>query len=74
MSKAAKSFFYSRGTSQYHYRFHHQGRIAENLKDGQGSSGNMSTMKSIDWEKITQPYTSFQQYASRRSVVYGTKG
>ena len=31
-------------------------------------------MKSIDWEKIAQPYTPFQQYASRRSVVYGTKG
>jgi len=32
------------------------------------------TMKGIDWEKIAQPHTPFQQYASRRSVVYGTKG
>ena len=31
-------------------------------------------MKAIDWEKIAQPYTPFQQYASRRSVVYATKG
>lgn len=31
-------------------------------------------MKGIDWEKIAQPYTPFQQYPSRRSVVYGTKG
>ena len=31
-------------------------------------------MKSIDWEKITQPYVPFRQYPSRRSVVYGTKG
>jgi len=31
-------------------------------------------MGGIDWEKIARPYTPFQQYASRRSVVYGTKG
>ncbi|KAF9783460.1 gamma-glutamyltranspeptidase [Thelephora terrestris] len=31
-------------------------------------------MKGIDWKRITQPSTPFQQYASRRSVVYGTKG
>jgi hypothetical protein len=34
----------------------------------------MSTMKGIDWEKIAHPYTPFQKFASRRSVVYGTKG
>ena len=46
----------------------------KSLKISQGSSENTSTTKSIGWEKITQPYVSFQQYPSRRSVVYGTKG
>ncbi|KAF9787192.1 gamma-glutamyltranspeptidase [Thelephora terrestris] len=31
-------------------------------------------VKGIDWEKIAQPRTPFQQYSGRRSVVYGTKG
>ena len=42
--------------------------------DGQVSGKNTSPAKGINWEKITQPYVSFQQYPSRRSVVYGTKG
>ncbi|KAF8634437.1 hypothetical protein AX15_000886 [Amanita polypyramis BW_CC] len=31
-------------------------------------------MSSIDWSKVTQPEPVFQCFASRRSVVYGTKG
>ena len=49
-------------------------KVTEHFSDGQDSSENTSITKSIDWEKITQPYVSFQQYQSRRSVVYGTKG
>jgi hypothetical protein len=28
----------------------------------------------IDWDKVNQPGVVYQQFASRRSVVYGTKG
>lgn len=28
----------------------------------------------IDWSKINNPEQTFQRFASRRSVVYGTKG
>ena len=48
--------------------------VAENLTNGQGSSERTPATNSIDWEKIAQSHTPFQQYASRRSVVYGTKG
>lgn len=29
---------------------------------------------SIDWSKVDHPELVFQRFASRRSVVYGTKG
>lgn len=29
---------------------------------------------SIDWSKVDNPVIAFQQFPSRRSVVYGTKG
>jgi len=72
MLKVARSLSYTSRTSQcFHFGFKATGYFAI---DGQGSGETMSTTKSIDWEKIAQPYTPFQQYASRRSVVYGTKG
>lgn len=34
----------------------------------------MSNPVKIDWSKVNNPEQSFQRFASRRSVVYGTKG
>ncbi|KJA25753.1 hypothetical protein HYPSUDRAFT_37218 [Hypholoma sublateritium FD-334 SS-4] len=34
----------------------------------------MSTPVKLDWSKVSNPEQSFQRFASRRSVVYGTKG
>jgi gamma-glutamyltranspeptidase/glutathione hydrolase len=34
----------------------------------------MPSAMNIKWTKINQPEAVFQQFASRRSVVYGTKG
>ena len=34
----------------------------------------MSSPVKIDWSKVNNPEQSFQRFASRRSVVYGTKG
>lgn len=34
----------------------------------------MASRIKVDWEKINHPDLVFQRFASRRSVVYGTKG
>lgn len=34
----------------------------------------MTSKIKIDWDKVNHPDLTFQQFPSRRSVVYGTKG
>lgn len=34
----------------------------------------MTSPAGIDWAKVANPEPVFQRFASRRSVVYGTKG
>lgn len=34
----------------------------------------MAAKGRIDWDKVNQPEIFLQRFASRRSVVYGTKG
>jgi hypothetical protein len=75
MLKATRSLFYVPGIGRYFQTYNPQAEITKrHHNDGQGSGRSSPTVKGIDWEKIVQPYTPFQQYASRRSVVYGTKG
>ena len=43
-------------------------------RSSSSTAQNSSSAASIDWDKVDKPELLLQRFASRRSVVYGTKG
>ena len=43
-------------------------------RSSSSTAQNSSSAVSIDWDKVDKPELLLQRFASRRSVVYGTKG
>ena len=43
-------------------------------RSSSSNAQNSSSAAPIDWDKVDKPELLLQRFASRRSVVYGTKG